>query len=210
MLLYQPKLPISYRLVKWLSIASCILLVSACTTLSPPTQSPRSFAEHRAQLQQLTNWQATGVVGVRSADQANTVYVTWRQYANQMQITFFSSLGTSIARLQGTPGHITLITQDDQRYHAADPDQLTTKLLGWPLPVSGLYYWIRGLPMPGTSQQLSTPLLSQLQQQGWNIDYQRYQTVAGYTLPYQLTLKRKGLQLRIIVKKWSILRDNTI
>ena len=74
--------------------------------------------------------------------------------------------------------------------------------------MTGLRYWIRGLPAPAASKAEArrdeSGRLSQLTQSGWTIKYDRYQLVNGVSLPGKLQLLHDDISVRIVVDKWEL------
>ena len=81
------------------------------------------------------------------------------------------------------------------------------QVLGWQLPVTNLYFWVRGLPAPNSSASTTfDPYhhLIELEQQGWQIQYERYTAIQGIDLPSKLRLKRGQLQVKIVISSWKL------
>lgn len=76
--------------------------------------------------------------------------------------------------------------------------------LGWHLPISNLYYWIRGLPNPNTKSIKiydQNHLLVYLKQQGWEIHYAKYiLNKDGLYAPTRINLDNSELNILIIIK----------
>jgi outer membrane lipoprotein LolB len=78
---------------------------------------------------------------------------------------------------------------------------------GWEMPVSGMHYWVRGLAVPGVEAQLerdASGRVSLLDQSGWAISYDRYQTVAGLILPGRLRMERDDITVRLVIDEWLL------
>ena len=66
----------------------------------------------------------------------------------------FVTAGTTVARIEVEPGGARATGAQMQEVRGTDADALTEKLLGWPLPVSGLADWIEGRPVPSRSARV--------------------------------------------------------
>jgi outer membrane lipoprotein LolB len=78
--------------------------------------------------------------------------------------------------------------------------------LGSRLPVSSLYYWIRGLPVPGIEAQKQLDAfhrITVLSQQGWRIEYSRYSSINQIDLPSKMILNNSALNVKIIINQWQ-------
>jgi outer membrane lipoprotein LolB len=78
--------------------------------------------------------------------------------------------------------------------------------LGFELPVDHLRFWLLGVPDPSAPVELKRNdqgRASQLTQDDWTIDYDRYMPVDGDVLPAHLVLSRAGVRVRIVVDRWE-------
>ena len=78
--------------------------------------------------------------------------------------------------------------------------------LGWRLPLSNLFYWMRGLPAPGNYQADFDRYghLTLLSQMGWQVHYANYVSVGSVDLPQILELTQAELYVKIVIKRWKI------
>ena len=84
------------------------------------------------------------------------------------------------------------------------PGELAWHLTGFWLPVSALQYWARGLPWPGAPGEASYDLerLQSLEQLGWSLTFDRYETVAGVELPFRIKATQ-GNRFTLLIKDWQ-------
>ena len=78
---------------------------------------------------------------------------------------------------------------------------------GLQVPVTGLRYWILGLPAPGAERSRvldGQGRLLSLEQNSWSMDYRGYTDVDGLSLPRKLFLRRDDLRVRLVVEQWRI------
>lgn len=98
---------------------------------------------------------------------------------------------------------------EGQTLYAEDAETLLQNYLGWQVPVSGLHYWIRGLPSPQTIVQTmlldEQSRLSELTQAGWRVSYKRYQTHKGLQLPAKMELLNASLKVKLVIRQWELL-----
>ena len=126
----------------------------------------------------------------------------------QQILELSSPLGTTVARIEVEPGGARATGVQMQEVRGADADALTEKLLGWPLPVSGLADWIEGRPVPSRSARVEREdgRIVLLEQDGWTIRLAESFVVVGATdRPRRLTRERPAaanspsVVLRLIV-----------
>jgi len=111
--------------------------------------------------------------------------------------------------IQGDEHEVSIQTQDGQRSTAPDPDLLLEQTLGLRLPVTGLRYWVRGLPAPGPTALLQTDAagrLTRLEQNGWVIEYPTYapSSVFNLDLPERIVARRLDLGVKLVIEQWML------
>jgi len=78
--------------------------------------------------------------------------------------------------------------------------------LGVELPIDHLRFWLLGVPDPGAAfdfKRNDQDRASQLTQDGWTVDYDRYMPVDADLLPAHVVLSREGVRVRIAVDRWE-------
>ncbi|MEX1056585.1 MAG: lipoprotein insertase outer membrane protein LolB, partial [Natronospirillum sp.] len=67
-----------------------------------------------------------------------------------------------------------------------------------------MQYWIRGIPAPHVRAGIklnNVPLLTQLDQNGWSVEYAEYYAEAG--LPRRMNIARGDRSARIVIQTWD-------
>ena len=185
---------------RFLSVLSAGLLLAGCAvTPTTETWQPPSATEIR-------DWQFTGRVSLTQAEQGWHAGLFWQEQADQFQLKISGPLGQEAFRLTGNAAGVLLEDADGQRIQAHDAESLLLQTTGWSLPVSGLRYWVRGLPVPGVHASESRDLqgrLLELEQSGWAISYSRYHFVGGVGWPAKLRLVRDDVTVRLVIDEWQ-------
>ncbi|MFK3969821.1 lipoprotein insertase outer membrane protein LolB [Pseudomonas sp. NPDC087358] len=161
---------------------------------------------NKEQLASLDGWQINGKVGIRAPKDSGSGTLFWLQRQDYYDIRLSGPLGRGAARLTGRPGAVSLEVANQGRYEAADPETLLKDQLGWKLPVSHLVWWVRGLPAPDSKSSLtldSDSRLSNLEQDGWQIEYLSYTQQNGYWLPERMKLHGQDLDVTLVIKDWQ-------
>lgn len=197
--------------LRWLVVGFAVLLLSACSSMpvapSRVANPAQSWQQHQQQLQALQHWQLSGEVGVVVKQQGQAANIAWTQAGSQLTIELYGPLGLGTDTITGAPGHVVLVTHDHKRFVASDGQQLMQEVLGWSLPVSGLTFWVVGLPVPGqpADDQLNEyGTLASLQQEGWNIQYLQYAVIDGYILPTRMRLQQGDVRVVMAVSQWRV------
>lgn len=168
-------------------------------------------------LQTIKHWQLNGAIAIKTSQQGQTASLAWQQQSPHVYtISLYGPLGAGRITLTGTKNRVHLLA-DNKLHQAKTPEALMQQMLGWQLPVGNLYYWVRGLPAPGLQARLHFDRyhhISQLQQQGWLVTYQRYTSTGQFDLPSLLTLQRRtlnenhstepNLTVKIVISQWSL------
>lgn len=147
-------------------------------------------------------FELTGRVAVRHGDEGTSGRIVWRHGPDFDEMLIASVLGQGIARITRRNGGVELVTADRTEYQAAEAESLTERILGWRLPLAGLSDWVQGRAdpaYPATLVRDAQSRLSELEQNGWRIRYQEYEG----TRPARLRMSRNGLEIRLIVDRWT-------
>lgn len=193
----------------WLILFFTFCLTS-CANLTPaplaPQNQSQSWEERAQHLSQIKNWSLKGALAIRQGNNSGTATLSWQQNNHSYHITLFGPLGTHSYELTGSPGQVDLASSDGKHFQAKNPEDLLAEQVGWRLPVSNLFYWVRGLPSPNTSAKKefdSFNHLKVLTQEGWVIQYLRYTSVNNIDVPSKIFLNYPDLNVKIIINRWQ-------
>lgn len=200
----------------WLPVLCAPLFFGGCAALAPEnnvartivTQPVPDMADAKA-----ADFGLIGRVSVKGGKESFSGGVQWRHRERGDEILLLSPLGQALAQIQRTPEGVSLTTSERENYYAADVENLTEQVLGWRLPLTGLQYWVQSMSSPATAAAVDMNIDGQvmaIRQDGWTIDYLAYSTRApvetsqtGTALPRLLTLKRDGLQIKLVIDAWN-------
>ena len=178
------------------SLAGCVNVGSLPSSV-PPSNDPA----------QLTQWRATGRIGVSGERGGGSGSFDWQQRANDadVQIRGPIGIGSVTILLRGDPEQPQLSLQTGDQVLEADAAvaELENRL-GAAVPAGRLRYWMLGLAAPG-EHQWSEPDASGtviLRQEGWSIAYQRYSTEFGPRLPMRIQASSGAARVRIVIDRW--------
>lgn len=199
-----------YLLLLLLSLLGLVSL-QGCTNLQSsapaPANQPRSWDARAQTLANLQQWDLTGMVAIRNPKDNISASLHWQQQQQNYTLDFFGPLGSNSFKLTGNAGKVSLQNPHGQIFYAASPEILLAQQTGWRLPVSNLFYWIRGLPVPevlALKQFDSYHHLTELQQDGWKIQFLRYTAVNQIDLPNKIFITSHDLSVKIIISQWRL------
>ncbi len=176
-----------------------MLTLAGCQTL-PVVPDDLHFDDPAA----LEQWDLRARMGYRSVQDSGSATLDWTQRHEEGQIRFSGPMGLGGARLDWDTHEATLDTGREQ-VTATTPAELAWRLTGLWLPVEALQYWVRGLPWPNARAEAlhdENGRLQELRQLGWELHFDRYETVAGLELPHRIRASHGDDRFTLIVHDW--------
>lgn len=188
-------------------LAFALLTGCAVSPMMSP-EATKAWTTRQTVLQNLTQWNAVGRIGVINGADGWHAGFQWVQQDSGYRIDLIGPLGQGRVRVEGDEQAVRIQTADGQTQTAPNPDALLEQAVGARLPVNGLRYWIRGLPEPGATPTLQTDAdgrLIRLEQNGWIIEYPAYAYAAPLSLelPERIVARRQDLSVKLIIEDWS-------
>ncbi|MFK8068011.1 MAG: lipoprotein insertase outer membrane protein LolB [Gammaproteobacteria bacterium] len=188
-------------------------VISGCANLNLPlpkltTESPvfDQWEAHKIHISELKYWRMNSRAFIQSKDDGFASSIRWKQQDQLYDIRFTAPFSQGLYHLSGAPENVSILLPDGTEQTAIDPETLMNKTLGFKFPVSGLGYWLRGLPYPedpGRDIVLdSNERLAELKQAGWDIKISKYIHKDGYYLPTKLTIENSHLKIKMAVSEW--------
>jgi outer membrane lipoprotein LolB len=188
-----------------------VAMLGGCATYRMPSTGPASpeslWLDRQSQLVFLDQWLASGRIAFHAHGRGGSASFLWRQERDRYNIHLSGPLGTKAVDIQGDGRSATLTIAGKSGEAGATPDQLIADMLGWKVPISGLRYWVRGLPAPRRKKNMKLNVLGQLtmlEQDGWHIDFNAYQELGQRSLPKRIVLERSEATVRLVIDEWNI------
>lgn len=176
-------------------------LLTACTTA--PT-APLAAAD-RLDPATLQNWSAEGKLGLKFKDKGGSLYFTWAETEAGFTLDLSGPLGQGQTRLAGKSGLVTLDNSSTGHVEAETPEAVMQQTMGWQAPVSYLRFWLRGLPATTQAelQRGAGGELTQIREDGWQADIERYSDAGHYHLPSKLVITGPDTRIIVVVSDWQ-------
>jgi outer membrane lipoprotein LolB len=187
------------------------VLLSGCTSTSQPlpTEDVKQRWDVRTEyLYQQQDWTAQIALVGKSHKQKFKTRVIWKQQSENYQIKLRDFIGRTVAIIDATPSGVVAKTSKGERYQGDDAEALIDELFAINIPVTGMRYWLKGVPMP--NERIDEIVLDDdgltksLSQQGWEISYPNYLQYDPYKMPSQVILEFENISLTVKITQWIL------
>lgn len=178
------------------AILGCLL--AACAGLPPAPSKTTAIAIDEP-------FAVDGRLSARQGNQAIVAHFTWTHSGPRDEFVVATPLGQTLAELDGDASvpRVEVRMADGRRDDARDWTELTSRAVGFALPVSWLAAWIRGAPHADGSHAVeldTTGRASVLRQSGWEVVYSYADEAARR--PSRLRLAYPDVEIAIVVDRW--------
>jgi outer membrane lipoprotein LolB len=200
-------------MVRAVTVLGLLAVLAGCVTAPQRPADPEAqWAQRQFILGQQTHWMLTGKLAVITNQGGWFAGLRWLQDGKQFQIDLMDSFGRMIARIKGGKTGVTLIQHDGSIVSAPNAQLLMRELYGWALPISGLKYWVLGIPDPDRKVKNRARhhrldaygRLAELEQAGWTVDYKDYQNLSPIDLPGKIAVSGHNLRAKLVVEAWEL------
>ena len=202
-----------------ITIMLTCLMISSCANLCPDPLSKAesnyqqvAFKQRQQKLSNIRKWTLKGSFSVTfprpKTHKLDTQMARfqWQQNPDPQQYTIDMLASFDVAKLtiKSDTSGITLKKNDTPQPHTyASPEALTQAALGFTLPVSNLYFWIRGVVSPLTESSAPTvdhfQHLIHIQQGNWSVSFSHFITTKQGDLPLRILIQNPEKQLKLII-----------
>jgi len=204
--------------MKFIYLIPFLLLLSlwlgACSTTQEKDQTaePAGWKQQQKKLSQLQSWTISGRISVQTEYEGGQADYRWQQHnKTDYDIRLLAPMGAGTTLINGRSNGVSLKTSSGDELFDTDVDKLMLRLNGWPVPVSGLQYWVKGLPAPGSQFEISkwneSGQPAVMLQDGWLIELRKYKKLGELNLPGKLFINRQNgeeVDVRLIIRQWQL------
>ncbi len=179
-----------------------LVLLAACAVMEPSAPSATVVRPPR---DQISTFQLEGRIAVRRGEENISARLDWQHTPTTDNISISGPLGQGYAQLIANPSGARLLTSDHKEIAAPDLDALSGKIFGATLPVAGMAQWVLGRASHGALAKTDAqgrPV--GLSDEGWVIEYQRYESDAPEALPVLLRASREDVEVRLKIDSWNV------
>ena len=159
-------------------------------------------------LGQIEQWDMYARAAVTLPGEAYNLGLQWRYQPDRFQLLIDAPFGQGVIRIRNTDTDSYRLQLPDGRTVANDsPEALLEDVIGWSIPVSGLEYWIRGMPRPFsnfTHRIHNSGSAREINQDDWVITYIDYfETSDSVSLPRRLHLAHDSVTMKLVIERWQ-------
>lgn len=194
------------KILKALKKREVLLMVSLFFVLTGCTLLPDKPYEANPNIDKTDiPFNASGRMSVLKDNESLSANFRWKHAPPNDEVDITTPLGNTIAQIELNASGVTLRSGSDI-FQADDVDSLTQNLLGFPLPLAQLSWWLRGQSAPSSAAQKQEKGIIQA---GWVIDFytdkQANLTGFGVNYPRRVDLTREAIRLRFVTHEWQVL-----
>jgi len=200
-------------LTRFLIIGLAGLILAGCSQFGGETdrqQAQQQWLRRQQSVQQFEIWDVHARAVAILPGAVYHVGIRWQRDRKGYTILLEAPFGQGVFRLESTPGSsppYRLSLPDGQVFESESAEALLDQVIGWSIPISGLEYWIRGIPRPGSDYSHLVGAggrLKSLEQDGWSIRYRDYFSTQDLPrLPRRMQLVHSDLTLKLVVEYWQ-------
>jgi len=198
-------------LFRFLFLACTAIAIAGCSQFGGFSDDPQVQERWSARQQALLEfkiWDIHARAAIRLKGQAYNIGLSWQRQTENSMILLEAPFGQGIIRIESSTGGVYRLRLPDGRvFESSTAEALLENMVGWSLPISGLEYWIRGIPRPGSaySHKLDSEGRARaITQDGWAIGYlDYYAREEGPQLPRRVKLVSDSVTFKLIIEHWQ-------
>lgn len=187
-----------------------LLFLNACTGVSvkhAQPGNPVAYQDRAEKLAAIPVWSFVARISLDDGDQGGSGRLQWMVKPGVNELDFHGAMGRGAWHLQFGPDGAVLKEANGNVQEADGVNDLIQDRMGWTIPVDALQWWVRGLAAPGTIEDEkldSAGLLISLDQFGWHVEFDRYDSIAGIALPKKLNVRRDNYRVKLAINRWRM------
>lgn len=206
--LFAIKTPWDQSRTVFLLLLALVLQACAWVEREPVEQNFAAWSQRLARIEPMNQWAFRGRASISHEDEGWQIDLAWRQQQDRFELHMAGPLGQGAAELTGDGERVLLSTSDGHQFEAATARELIRQKLGWDVPVADLGYWVRGVPAPGAAHVLnqldSLGRIVKMEQDGWTVEFQRYDRVGDVELPAKFTAHNTAWRFKLVIDSWTL------
>jgi outer membrane lipoprotein LolB len=149
-------------------------------------------------------WSFIGRVAVSQNGDGGSARIEWRQNGDDFDIRLSAPVTRQSWRLRKQEGRVLLEGLEGGVREGTDPEILLAEASQWRIPVTAMTAWVRGMRAAGPSELSfsSEGLPATIQQQGWLVEYRRWNTALP-PRPLKIFARQGNASVRLAIETWD-------
>ena len=192
------------RVWRPLGLLCLALTLSACAVREPRPEGAW-LDERTAWFELYPNWEVSGRLALSDGERGGQMAFDWRAEGEQHEVRLRTVASGKRWRLMFNDNGAVLEGSDIGLLRGPDPDILVAEVVGWPIPVSQLVYWLRGLEGPTGERMLfaADGTMAEIHAPPWILEYQRFShPPQGPLMPSRIQASSPPHQVRAVLRDW--------
>ena len=171
-------------------------------------QAQELWAARQQELLDFSTWDIHARAAIKLKGEAYNLGIRWQRQAQNSMILLEAPFGQGVFRIETSTGEAYRLRLPDGRvFEKKTAEALLEDMIGWSLPISGLEYWIRGLPRPDSAYSHHLDPAGRARSIGqdqWAIDYLDYfEQQEDPQLPRRIKLVSETVTLKLVIEHWQ-------
>ncbi len=186
------------------------MAIAGCSQLggvSDRRQAQELWQQQQRALSAVDSWDMRARAAVKLKGEVYNIGIHWQREAGGFKMLLEAPFGQGVFRIVSSSADVyRLQLPDGQVFVNSTAEAVLEDVIGWSLPVSGLEYWIRGLPRPGIRFAHRADMDGHtlfIKQDRWSIDYLDYFSQQQPPLPRRMRLVSDTVTLKLIIEHWQ-------
>lgn len=179
------------------------LFLTGCASLDVAV-APTALASR----QPVSHFKLDGRLSVKTEAEQYSGSLVWQRSGNEETLLLSGPLGQGAAEIRRQAGVLVLKAADGSVVTEENDERLMERALGLRMPLDGLVWWLSALPRPEVAflaRAGEDGHIAVLEQDGWRIEYSRYQLRGERWLPGRVFARRGDIEFRLVVDAWEAL-----
>lgn len=192
-------------------MAAGLALLAGCATPAVRMKGDAGMLAAQQQREQALagaeHWSLSGRLGVSDGQNGGSGSLDWHQDGDRYAFELRAPITGKSFRLTGGPDGALLEGLEGGSLRGPDAESLMRKALGWEVPLDDLKAWVLGLRADSGPAELrfgADRLPSLLLQDGWTVDYRRWDQSRQPALPTQIFATRPPYKVRLSIESWEL------
>jgi outer membrane lipoprotein LolB len=198
-------------LLRFVPFACAVLAIAGCSqfaNLAEQQHAQALWASQQQEMAKYNDWDMHSRAVVKLEAGVYNIGIRWQRDPDSFMMLLEAPLGQGVFRIESKPGEAYRLRLPDGRvFENLTAEALLEDVIGWSLPISGLDYWIRGMPRPGSvysHRVRADGRTRSIKQDQWVISYLDYfEQQEDPRLPRKIKLVNDTIAIRLVVERWQ-------